>query len=185
MISSLKPPMTAQQFNMQTVSVQVSVGEHTQTSKQSVKHSDKFKLPHGLHGFFDYEEGLAHAKQTGKPVFLDFTGHGCKNCKEMEAKVWSDPEVLALLKEYTIITLYTNDRTPLPESDWKTSNMDGKVKNTIGKVNYDFQLERFRTNMLPYYVILDSDGKSLTNKGIGYVGKAEFMNYLKKGLSNH
>ena len=175
------PPMSAQQFNLQNL-----VGHtpsHAQTGfPQQVKHSDKFSLPHGLQGFFDYEEGLAYAKTTGKPIFLDFTGHGCKNCKEMEAKVWSDPEVLAMLKEYVIIALYTNDRTQLPESEWKTSKIDGKVKNTIGRINTDIQLERFKTNMLPYYVVLDSEGNPTTDKGVGYVGKTEFMEHLKRGL---
>jgi thiol:disulfide interchange protein DsbD len=177
-ISSLNPPMSAQKFSLQSS----SAASPSFKEKMSVKYDDKFKLPHGLQGFFDYEEGLAHAQKTGKPIFLDFTGHGCKNCKEMEAKVWSDPEVLALLNEFVVIALYTNDRTVLPESDWKTSKLDGKVKNTIGKINYDFQLERFRTNMLPYYVVLDSDGKPLTDKGVGYVGKSEFIEHLKKGL---
>jgi thiol:disulfide interchange protein DsbD len=181
MISSLKPPLSAQQFNLQKP-VHHAPFEEKLEVPQTVKHSDKFSLPHGLQGFFDYEEGLAYAQKTGKPIFLDFTGHGCKNCKKMEANVWSDPEVLSLLNEYTIIALYTNDRTPLPESEWRVSNLDGKVKNTIGKVNYDFQLERFRTNALPYYVTLDKDGNPTTDKGIGYVGKAEFLEYLKKGL---
>jgi thiol:disulfide interchange protein DsbD len=178
-IASLKPSLSAQKFNIQ------QCNEYTPfvTEKMSVKYDDKFKLPHGLQGFFDFEEGLAYAQKTGKPIFLDFTGHGCKNCKEMEAKVWSDPEVLALLNEFVVIALYTNDRTMLPESDWKTSKLDGKVKNTIGKINYDFQLERFRTNMLPYYVILDSDGNPLTDKGVGYVGKTEFLEFLRKGLN--
>jgi thiol:disulfide interchange protein DsbD len=181
MVSSLKPPLTAQQFNLHNP--QPHSPFVVATPQKSVKYSDKFKLPHGLHGYFDYEEGLTHAKETGKPIFLDFTGHGCKNCKEMEAKVWSDPEALALLNEYTIITLYTNDRTELPENEWITSKVDGKVKNTIGKMNYDFQMEHFKTNMLPYYVTLDKDGKPSSSKGIGYVSKAEFIDYLKKGLN--
>ncbi|MCL2027292.1 MAG: thioredoxin family protein [Bacteroidales bacterium] len=179
MIASLTPPLTAQQFDLSQSQGYVPMEA---TSQKPVKHGDKFKLPLGLHGFFDYEEGLAYAKETGKPIFLDFTGHGCKNCKEMEGKIWSDPEVLALLKEYVIIALYTNDRTPLPEAEWITSKIDGKVKNTIGKRNYDFQMERFNTAMLPYYVTLDQDGKPTTNQGVGNIGKAEFIKYLKKGL---
>jgi thiol:disulfide interchange protein DsbD len=180
MVSSLMPPMSAQQFNLSKMVGAAPASANT--SAQQVKYGDKFSLPHGLQGYFNYQEGLAHAQQTGKPIFLDFTGHGCKNCKEMEATVWGDPEVLALLKEFVIIALYTNDRTQLPESEWITSKIDGKVKNTIGKVNYDFQLERFKTNMLPYYVVLDSKGNPLTDKGVGYVGKTEFVEHLKRGL---
>jgi thiol:disulfide interchange protein DsbD len=176
MVSSFTPPMSAQEFKMTG-----HAPANAQAAK-TVKYSDKFSLPHGLQGYFDYEEGLAAAKQTGKPIFIDFTGRTCKNCKKMEAEVWSDPEVLALLNRYTMIALYTDDKTELPESEWITSKIDGKVKKTIGKINYDFQAERFKTNALPYYVILDNDGNSLTDKGVGYVGKAEFIEYLKKGL---
>ncbi|MDR0436840.1 MAG: thioredoxin family protein [Bacteroidales bacterium] len=185
MISSLKPPMSAQQFNLQKPIVYASVtSEETGISKLcgTPKWSDKFQLPHGLQGYFDFEEGMACARQLGKPVFLDFTGHGCKNCKEMEANVWGDPEVLELLNQYLIIVLNTNDRTALPESEWVTSKLDGKVKKTIGKVNYSLQMERFNTNALPYYVILDSEGNPLTEKGIGAVSKKEFIAFLKKGL---
>jgi thiol:disulfide interchange protein DsbD len=181
MISSFTPPMSAQQFNLQKAAAHAPFTENTQVSK-SVKYGDKFTLPHGLQGYFDYAEGLAHAKQTGKPIFIDFTGRTCKNCKKMEAEVWSDPEVLALFNEYTIIALYADDQTVLPENEWVTSEVDGKVKKTIGKVNQDFQLQHFKTNALPYYVVLDSEGKPLTDKGIGYVSKAEFIGFLKKGL---
>ena len=179
-IASLTPPMSAQQFKLGTS--QSFDTSNTHAARKAVRWDDKFSLPHGLQGYFDYEEGLASAKRTGKPIFLDFTGHGCKNCKEMEANVWSDPEVLALLNQYTIIALYTNDRTVLPENEWITSKVDGKVKNTIGRVNQNIQIERFKTNMLPYYVVLDSEGNPLTEKGIGYSSKAEFTEFLKRGL---
>jgi thiol:disulfide interchange protein DsbD len=87
-----------------------------------------------------------------------------------------------LLKQFTIIALYTNDRTQLPEEEWITSTIDGRVKNTIGRVNQDFQISRFNTNMLPYYVILDSEGNSLTERGVGFVSKAEFIAHLRRGL---
>jgi thiol:disulfide interchange protein DsbD len=186
MISSLKPPMTKQQFNLQQlVSYPSTMSGNTNDSQLcgTPKWSDKLRLPHGLQGYFDFEEGITCAKQLGKPVFVDFTGHGCKNCKEMEANVWSDPEVLELLNQYLIIALYTDDRTELPKNEWATSKIDGKVKKTIGKYNHNFQLERFNTSALPYYVILDYDGKPLTDKGIGVVGKKEFIEFLKKGLN--
>ncbi len=100
----------------------------------------------------------------------------------MEADVWSDPEVLDLLNEYLIIALYTDEKTELPENEWVTSNVDGKVKKTVGKRNLDYEIDRFKTNQLPYYVVLDSDGNPLTDKGVGYVSKDEFVAFLKKGL---
>jgi thiol:disulfide interchange protein DsbD len=185
MLSSLTPPMSAQQFDLSKSTVQVSVGaENAGVSKLcgTPKLSDKLHLPHGLQGYFDYEEGLACAKEQGKPVFLDFKGHTCSNCKKMEADVWSDPEVLALLNEYLIIALYTDEKTELPENEWVTSNVDGKVKKTVGKRNLDFEIDRFKTNQLPYYVTLDADGNPLSDKGVGYVSKEEFVAFLKKGL---
>jgi thiol:disulfide interchange protein DsbD len=187
MISGLTPPMSAQQFNVSKPAAYApgTVGNATYSKLCGTpKFSDKLHLPHGLQGYFDYEEGLACAKQQNKPVLLDFTGHTCSNCKKMTAGVWSDPEVLELLEQYIIIALYTDDKTELPESEWITSKVDGKVKKTIGKRNADFQIDRFNTNTLPYYVALNSDGNSSAGKGVGYVNKKEFATFLKNGLNN-
>jgi thiol:disulfide interchange protein DsbD len=187
MISGLTPPMSAQQFNVNKPAAHApgTVGDATYSKLCGTpKFSDKLHLPYGLQGYFDYEEGLACAKQQSKPVLLDFTGHTCSNCKKMTADVWSDPEVTELLEQYLIIALYTDDKTDLPESEWLTSNVDGKVKKTVGKRNADFQIDRFKTNTLPYYVALDSDGNPLTGKGVGYVSKKEFAAFLKNNLNN-
>jgi thiol:disulfide interchange protein DsbD len=124
-----------------------------------VKYAELFRMPFGLNGFYDLEEGLACAKATGKMVLIDFKGHFCSNCKKMEAAVWSDPEVLTTLRDdFVIVALYTDDRTKLPESEWYTSEVDGKVKKTIGQQNVDFEIARFQTNTIPLYVIMDADG---------------------------
>jgi thiol:disulfide interchange protein len=125
-----------------------------------VKYADLFHMPFGLNGFYDLEEGLACARATGKMVLIDFKGHFCSNCKKMEAAVWSDPEVLATLRDdYVIVALYTDDRTKLPESEWYTSEVDGKVKKTIGQQNVDFEIQHFQTNTIPLYVIMDAEGR--------------------------
>lgn len=147
------------------------------------KYSDIFKLPHGLQGYFDYEQGMACAKKLNKPVMLDFKGHACTNCKVMEKNVWSDPEVLRRLSEdYVIIALYVDDRTALAESDWKTSSVDGKVKKTIGKKNADFQVEKYRVNAQPYYVLIDHDGNSLTGARAFNLSVDGFIEFLDAGL---
>lgn len=127
------------------------------------KYADFLTLPHGLQGYFDYDEALACAREQNKPVLVDFVGHTCSNCKKMYAEVWSDPRVLQLLREkFIVVALYTDDKTKLPENEWITSSVDGKVKNTIGKKNQDFQVTRFNSNALPLYGVVDGNGKDLS-----------------------
>ncbi len=129
-----------------------------------VRHADFLELPHGLKGFFDYDQAIAFAKEVGKPLFIDFTGHGCVNCRKMEQFVWSDPEVLKRLNEdFVVVAIYVDDKTQLPESEWYTSSFDGKVKKTIGKQNFDFQIVKFNGNAQPYYVLLDNDERPLVS----------------------
>ncbi len=147
------------------------------------KYADLFKLPHGLQGYFDYEQGLACAEELNKPILLDFKGHACVNCKVMEKTVWPDPEVLKRLSEdYVIIALYVDDRTELPESEWITSTVDGKVKKTIGRKNTDFQISRFNVNAQPYYVLLDHDEKLLVEPRAYDKDIDEFVDFLDRGV---
>jgi thiol:disulfide interchange protein DsbD len=146
-------------------------------------YDDIFDMPLGLQGYYDYEQGLKCAKEQGKPVLLDFKGHACANCKLMEAKVWSEPEVLRRLRDnFVIIGLYVDDRTLLPETEWTTSAIDGKIKKTIGKINEDLEIAKFKTNALPLYVITDHEGNPLnkpmpTNMNIG-----EYKKWLDEGM---
>ncbi|MBE9480548.1 MAG: thioredoxin family protein [Bacteroidetes bacterium] len=147
------------------------------------KYADLFKLPHGLQGYFDYEQGLACAEELNKPILLDFKGHACANCKVMEKTVWSDPEVLKRLSEdYVIIALYVDDRTELPESEWVTSTVDGKVKKTIGRKNTDFQISRFNVNAQPYYVLLDHNEGLLVEPRAYDKDIDEFVDFLDNGV---
>lgn len=148
------------------------------------KHGDILHLPHGLKGYFDYEQGLACAKKLNKPIFIDFTGHGCVNCREMEARVWSDPNVLKRLKdEFIVIALYVDDKTELPQNEWITSTYDGKVKKTIGKKYADFQISRFNVNAQPYYVLLDTKGELLITPKAYDLNVDNFVNFLDSGIA--
>jgi thiol:disulfide interchange protein DsbD len=148
-------------------------------------HSDFLHLPHGLNGYFDYEEGMACAREKNMPVLLDFKGHACSNCKEMEGKVWSNPEVLKRLQnDYIIIALYTDDRTKLPESEWITSAFDGKVKKTLGKKNLDLQISRYNTNTQPFYVLIDTEGNPLAEPRGHNLDIQAFREWLDKGVDN-
>jgi len=146
------------------------------------RYNDIFELPHGLQGYFDYEQGMACAKKLNKPIMLDFKGHSCTNCKVMEKNVWSDPEVLKRLSEdYVIIALYVDDRTDLAEADWVTSKVDGKVKKTIGKKNADFQVEKYRVNAQPYYVLIDHEGNQLVEPRAFDLSVSGFVDFLDRG----
>ncbi|MFV0507406.1 MAG: cytochrome c biogenesis protein CcdA [Bacteroidales bacterium] len=190
-ISGYMPPMHSHDFNLREVvreeiklSPNVAAGSGTARIQEEIKYGDFLHLPHGLDGFFDYEQGMAFAKEQGKPVFIDFTGHGCVNCREMEAAVWSDPRVLKILKEeYVIIALYVDDKTDLPEEEWVTSTYDGKVKKTLGKKYADFQIACYNVNAQPYYVLLDNEGKKLTLPKAYDLDPNNFVTFLEDGLS--
>lgn len=159
-LSGYLPPETSQDFRL-------TAGSGTQSNSQPAlsetpKYGDLFHLPHGLQGFFDYKQALAYAKKVNKPVFIDFTGHGCVNCREMEARVWSDPAVLKRLQnDYVVVALYVDDKTELPESEWYTSTYDKKQKTTIGAQNGDLQIVKYNNNAQPHYCLVDHEGNLL------------------------
>lgn len=180
-LSGYLPPMHTLDFNLSQ-----SGGGQSFTPKPSematAKYSDFLHLPHGLNGFFDYEEGMAYAKKVNKPILIDFTGHGCVNCREMEANVWSDPQVLDILRnEYVIIALYVDDKKELPESEWVTTS-SGKVLKSIGKINADFQAKRFKVNGQPYYVLLNSNGEELAPPRGYNLSVQGYIDFLKQGV---
>ena len=146
--------------------------------------NDIFHLPHGLKGYFDYEQALACAKAQNKPLYVDFTGHGCVNCREMEANVWSDPRVLKMLREdFIIVALYVDDKTRLPEEEWVMGG-DGKMKKTIGRKYADFQITKFGTNAQPYYCLMGHNGELLHEPRAYNLDKDGFVQFLKEGLDN-
>jgi thioredoxin-related protein len=147
------------------------------------KYDHIFEMPLGLEGYFDYKQGLECAREQNKPVLLDFKGHACANCKLMEAKVWSDPEVLRRLRDnFVIVALYADDRTLLPENEWIRSEVDGKVKKSIGKLNEDLEISKFRTNALPLYVITDHNGNALNKPMPTNLNIEEYKKWLDEGV---
>ena len=180
-VSSLVPPLSTQDFVIGAASNSSS----KETLAQPKKYSDFLHIPHNIDGFFDYEEALAHAKTVNKPLFLDFTGHGCVNCREMEAKVWSDPRVLKKLKEdYIVVSLYTDDKTALPEAEHFESDVLKRKVTTIGLKFQHLQASKFQTISQPYYVLLDLEEKELVSPPIGVEYDIEkYLAYLNKGLT--
>jgi thiol:disulfide interchange protein DsbD len=184
------PPETTHDFDLRQVIrenasiIQSSDSKEKESVCEKPKYSDKLHLPHGLEGYFDYDQALACSKAVNKPVFVDFTGHGCVNCREMEARVWSDPRVLKRLKEdYVVVALYVDDKSiQLPESEWVTSSYDGKVKKTLGKKYQDFQITRFKQNTQPQYALLDNQGELLVPTRSYNLDIEAFIEFLDSGL---
>ncbi|MEH0158212.1 cytochrome c biogenesis protein CcdA [Limibacter armeniacum] len=186
LLSGILPPQTHHSFDVNSIIRKevsfVGVSGNHQGANEEIKWADRFHLPHGLHGYFDYEQALAASKRENKPIFVDFTGHGCANCRKMEDNVWAQPEVLKRLREdYIILALYVDDPTELPEEDWVTSTFDGKVKKTIGAVNFDFQISKFNSNAQPYYCLLDNEGELLIKPKAYDLNVENFVNFLDNG----
>jgi thiol:disulfide interchange protein DsbD len=176
------PPMYTHDFDL------ISINRQSKPSQlcDEPKYAELLHLPHGLQGYFDYKQALACARMQNKPLFIDFTGHGCTNCREMEANVWSDPEVLQRLRnDFVMVALYVDDKTTLPESEWYTSSYDNKVKKTIGKQNADLQITRLNNNAQPFYVLVGKDERVLAWP-YGYDKDVKnFVNFLETGKKTY
>jgi thiol:disulfide interchange protein DsbD len=157
----------------------------SENNTKKVKYSEYFESPHGIQSFFDYQEGLSYAKKVNKPVFIDFTGWSCANCRVMEKNVWADPEVLKRLKnEYIVLALYVDDRHELPVNEQFTSSFDKEIKKTIGDKNADFQITKFNNNAQPYYCLLNHEGNLLLPpKGLD-LDVNNFIKFLDEGVKN-
>ena len=160
-LSGYMPPMETQDFVLSSgpaSAVQFSAAEG---SGQTALAPGQIRIAHDLPAYDNLEDGLAAARAAGKPVFLDFTGYGCVNCREMEARVWSDPEVLRRLREdFVIVALHVDDKTKLPEDKW-VINDSGKPLKDVGRVNSYIALKEFGVNAQPNYFLLDGDGRHL------------------------
>lgn len=188
-LSGYIPPQQSLDFDLNTIiRDNVKMSSNGQTANTSLCDTPKYKeflhLPHGLEGYFDYDQALACSQKENKPIFVDFTGHGCVNCREMEANVWSDPRVLQRLRNnFIIVALYVDDKTELPEKEWVKSSYDGKMKTSIGKKFADFQITHFNVNAQPYYVLLDSKGEKLVAPRAYNLNIDEFIKFLDDGVA--
>ena len=189
-ISGYIPPMTTQDFNIERSIIEnTPQGTLQATSENALpadrKYADILHYPTGFDGFFDLEEAKAYAKKVGKPIFVDFTGKTCANCREMEYYVWEDKQVKQILtQDYIMVALYTDANTiKLPESEWVTLK-DGKVAKTLGKKNHNYQIEQYSVNAQPLYVLMDAEG-NLLQEPKGYDRSvSNFVSFLEKGKEN-
>ena len=175
-LSGILPPMTTQDYMV----VQGGAVAHAEND-ESIRYSDILHLPHGLTGYFIYQDALEAAKEQDKPVFVDFTGHTCANCRKMEEYVWVKPEVLKRLKnDFVIASLYVDERTKLPEEEWY-KDRDGKILKTIAEQNQDLQINTFKSGGQPYYYVVDSEGTVLSIGGGYDPDETKFIEFMDKG----
>jgi len=160
-VSAFAPPMYTQDFNLNTKEVRAA--------------------------YTNYEEGMAAAKAQGKPVFLDFTGFGCVNCRKMEAAVWTDPTVAdKLTKDYVLISLFVDDKTPLPEPiHVKDAEGNPKTLRTVGDKWAYLEQTKFGALTQPFYVPVDNDGNPLAGSFSYKEDVSAFLQFLNKGLENY
>ena len=190
-LSGYLPPITTQDFVLDpnqhagggTTYVVGQPADNESGIPNHRKYADFLHMPYDIPAFFDYEEARAYAAKVGKPVLLDFTGHGCVNCREMESRVWSDPRVLKMMKnDYVVCSLYGDDKKVLDEKDWVTTE-DGKVLKSLGKINSYFMMKRYHVNAQPYYVILDPVTEKNKVPARSYnLDVDEYVAFLEKGL---
>lgn len=159
-VSAFAPPISTQDFNLDPVKIEAK--------------------------FRDYEAGMAYARQTGKPVVVDFTGHGCVNCRKMELAVWHDAKVRDLLmKDYVLISLYVDEKTPLPEPVEVQENGQTTTLRTVGDKWSYLQRSKFGANAQPFYVLIDNEGKPLNSSYSYNEDVDKFVTFLKTGLENY
>ena len=191
-LSGFLPPQSSQEFDMERMISENATAASAATVQYGKlpadrKYADKLHVPLGFEAFFDLDEAKAYARQQGKPVFIDFTGKTCANCREMEHYVWTDPEVKRLLNdEFVMVSLYADENTiELPENEWVVDDK-GRTLKTLGKKNLNYQKTAFNMNAQPYYVIVNADGKVLTAENYKYDRDVKkFVSWLNEGLNNY
>lgn len=184
-LSGYLPPLHTQDFDINRISLEAS-GKSAVSCAEPL-YGDQLHLPHGIQGYFDYEQALACAKEQKKPLFIDFTGHGCVNCRKMEEKVWSQPDVLKTLKnDYIVVSLYVDDKkVKLPKEEQFTGRYSKKNITLLGEKNTEIQACYFNSNSQPMYVLMTGNEVLLQNPGsaetFDYDSK-KFKAFLDNGL---
>ena len=185
-LSGYMPPIATQDFVLsQNSSTYATNASHDTYEEIADTEGNKYglHLPLGLQGYFTLEEGMAAAQKSGKPIFIDVTGHGCVNCREMESRVWSDPRVLNMLKnDFVVVALYTDDKQKLDKEDYVTDAETGKVYKDLGRANSYTARTKWNVNAQPNYVLLSPDGTQLVPVRGYDLDVKGFVNFLQSGL---
>ncbi|MCZ4317681.1 thioredoxin family protein [Aequorivita viscosa] len=181
LISGFPPPMQYSESPYGVGFTKMSSGGSTSTTEFP---EGAHLGPHDILAFHDYETGLAYAKKVGKPVLVDFTGHACVNCRKMEERVWSEPKILKLLnQDVVLISLYVDDKRPLPKDENFISEISGKKLKYIGQKWSEFQILRYKANAQPFYVLMDHNEENLIDP-VGYTPDIEeYYSWLQEGTA--
>jgi thiol:disulfide interchange protein len=191
-LSAILPPADYHTFNVkEIIREEVKTINHSNSTASLALpevplYGDILKLPHGINGYFDYDQAMRVASKLGKPVFIDFTGKNCGNCRKMENTVWSDPAVLSILKnDYLVVALYADTKSiDLPETENYIDRNGNKVTK-LNKKNLDIEF-KLGDVAQPYYVLLNPyTGEKIVQKSIGYEPNVKsFVQYLEEGKKN-
>jgi thiol:disulfide interchange protein DsbD len=190
LLAGYLPPQSNHDFSIASGGSEVSVAKASRPAQcETPRYAEFLELPHSLDGYFDLEQAKRCAKAQNKPIFIDFTGHACVNCRKMEASVWSDPQVLKRLREdYVVVALYVDDKAALPAAEQYVSPRDKQLKTTLGKRNADLQITRYGFNAQPYYVVLDPNDpteKPLVAPVAYEPSVAKFGEFLDRGKAQY
>lgn len=182
-LSGYLPPKSTQEFDLE----RLATGHLNSNLCEKPLYQDDLHLPHGIQGYFDVYQALNCSKEIGKPIFIDFTGHGCVNCRKMEENVWSDPRVLKILNEdYIVLSLFVDDKkVEAPNNRWFTSIADGKTKKYIGKQNADIQAVNFNVVSQPLYALVDAEGNVLAPTREFDLDVEAYIEFLENGKAQY
>ena len=183
LISAFPPP---QHYSESPYGVGSSQGGTATSASPEIPEGAHLMAPHNIIAFNDYDLGMAYAKKVNKPVMLDFTGYACVNCRKMEQQVWPKEQILSILKnEVVLISLYVDDKRPLPADEEIESKLrPGKKLKYVGQKWSEFQTIKYKANAQPFYVLVDNEGENLLDP-VGYTPDAEeYHNWLKAGVAN-
>ena len=178
-VSAFLPAKDHRQSNPALSEYNVTLRDFTFTSLEICSDTPKYAgtkmhTPDGIRGYFDLQEAMACAKEMNRPVLIDFTGHGCANCKKMEASTFKDPRVIELVNnQFVWVSLYYDEQTELPPEE---QTADYK---TVGKKNRAYQMETFKTVASPYFAIITADGEIIA-QGLGLASADEFLEWAKQ-----
>jgi thiol:disulfide interchange protein len=178
-ISGFPPPEFYKEWKVQSpVNAATSINSNTSTHKE--------ECPLNLNCYHDFESGMKVAKEKNKPLFVDFTGWNCANCRKMEQTVWNKPEIFKLLnEEFVVVSLYCDDRAKLPEVEQVASKISGEKITTVGEKWSDLQIDRYKRLGQPYYAILNAEGKDIAPSTGANFNADEYLKFLKTGIDNY